>query len=216
MTASLTKIKMLDQCGAKYKYRYIDKLKEQQNEFAARGTEIHSQLENFILGKTERLDGKLEFYHGFLSQLRSHPIPIIPELRVAIRSGWVPESDETAEPWLVGYLDLFRTVEVSAHFWDWKTGKQYPSHDEDMELYALMVLAAYPHVEVVTATYTYVDLGKNRERIFSREFDWDKRLKWQAKIERMDKLQPFDLIPKPQFLCRYCGFSQTRGGPCLF
>jgi hypothetical protein len=106
-------------------------------------------------------------------------------------------------------------VEVQANFWDWKTGKHYPEHLSDMEVYALAVFSAYPEIQVVTGTYTYVDKGQNRERIFSREFEYDTlKGKWAPRVEAMEKATMF--IPNPQFLCRYCTYSRANGGPCPF
>lgn len=215
MTYSLTKIKMFEQCGAKYQYRYIDRIKEKQNEYAARGTEVHGNLEAFVKDGTPLL-GKLEFYHGFLTQLKQHPVPICTEERIALRKDWSAAPDGE-EPYLLAYIDLSRYVEVQAHLWDWKTGKIYPDHDDQKELYSAMVMGARPEIQVVTFNHVYVDIGKNRERAFSRDFDFDRiRQKWDSKIATIEATDARTLIPKPQFLCRYCSYSKFQGGPCRF
>lgn len=216
MTWSLTKVSTLEQCGAKYKFKYVDKIKEIAGEHAQRGTDIHATLESFIRTGSPRLEGKLEFYHGFLTQLRSHPVPLEPELRIALTKEWTVCPDDQ-EPWLIMFLDLFRRVEVSASVWDWKTGKIYPKHDDQKELYALGVFCAHSDIEVVTATHVYVDLGQNRERIYSRAFDFERlKEKWGEKGKRLERLTEQDYIPRPQFLCRYCSYSKEKGGPCKF
>lgn len=214
MPWSLTKLKTFEQCGAKYDYRYNQKLPDVSTPAAQRGSDIHKTLEGFIRGTVPTLTGPLEFYHGFLSALKAAPVPLQTEYRIALRRDW-SSCPTGEEPWYVGYIDLFRTVEVSAHLWDWKTGKHYPDHLEDMEVYALASLSAHPEVEVVTVTYTYVDKGQNRERIFSRQFEYDGlKEKWAARVEKMEKATQF--IPNPQFLCRYCPYSRGNGGPCQF
>jgi PD-(D/E)XK nuclease superfamily len=215
MTWSLTKVKTLAECGARYDFRYNKRLKEPKNEYAQRGTDIHANLEGFIRDGTP-LTGKLEFYQGFLTALKNHPVPVTPELRIALTREWKPCPDDE-EPWFIAFLDLFRRVEVNANFWDWKSGKIYDDHDDQKEVYALGIFCAYPEIEVVTATHVYVDLGKNREKVFARQFDFERlRDKWGSRALQLDNLQPQDLIPKPSYKCRFCGFSKAVGGPCRF
>lgn len=225
VTYSLTKIKMFEQCGAKYRYRYLDKVEETQNAASKRGTDTHSALERFIKDG-DKLPPELEFYHGFLTQLKQHPVPIFTEERIAVRKDWsaCPDGEE---PYLLAYIDLSRYVEVSGNLWDWKSGKIYPDHEDQKELYTAMVFGSRPELEVITFTHVYVDLGKNREKVFSRDFDFARiKEKWEKKIEAIENTMktigkggfPVGqvLIPKPQFFCRYCGYSKFMGGPCPF
>lgn len=215
MTASLTRIKTLEQCGAKYDYRYLQRIKDTAGPAAQRGTDIHRSIEGFIREGTP-LAGPLEFYHGFLTQLKQNPVPIESEIRIALTEQWKP-CPEADVPWLLAYLDLLRRVEASANIWDWKSGKIYPDHDDQKELYSLMVLAAFPEIEVVTFAHVYVDLGKNREKIFSRFSDYERlKAKWEGKVRRLDSVKQNELIPNPSFLCRYCSYSSSKGGPCRF
>lgn len=214
MPWSLTKLKTFEQCPAKYDYKYNKKLPDPSSAAAADGQRKHKELESFINGTIATLTGPLEFYYGFLTALKASPVPLRTEYRIALNRDWTPCPDGQ-EPWYVGFLDLFRKVEVSANFWDWKSGKIYPGHVEDMEVYALATMAAHPEIEVVTATYTYIDKGQNRERIFARQFEFDAlKSKWTPRVERMEATTQF--IPNPQFLCRYCAYSKANGGPCPF
>lgn len=215
MTWSLTKLKTFEQCGAKYDFRYNQKIPDKSGPAAERGTAIHKTIEGFIRGvEGIALTGSLEFYHGFLTALKESQVPLYPEYRIALRQDWTPCPDGES-PWYVGYLDLYRAVEISANAWDWKSGKPYPDHDQDKEVYALAIMAAKPEIQVVTVTYTYVDKGQNRERIFSREFEYEAlKKKWGDRVARMEAATQF--IPNPQFLCRYCSYSKVNGGPCRF
>jgi hypothetical protein len=215
MTWSLTKVKTFQQCGAKYDYRYNQKLPDVAGPAAQRGTLIHATIAGFIAG-TNALEGPLEFYHGFLTALKDTAVPLYTEKKIALRKDWTPVPDGSNEtPWFIGYLDLYRELEVNVNYWDWKTGKPYPEHLEDMEVYALAVMAAKPHVEIVTATYAYVDRGQKRERIFSRQAEYEiLKEKWGAKVDQMERATTF--IPNPQFMCRYCTYSRANGGPCQF
>jgi hypothetical protein len=212
---SLTKLKTFLQCGAKYDYRYNQRLPDISSLASQRGTQIHATLAGFIAG-TNPLEGPLEFYHGFLTALKDSAVPLYTEKKIALRQDWtaIPDSsDEKA--WFVGYLDLYRETEDHANYWDWKTGKIYPDHLEDMEVYALAVMAAKPRLETVTAIYAYVDKGQKRERTFVRQAEYDTlKEKWSEKVRRMEGTTQF--IPNPQFMCRYCPYSRAQGGPCPF
>lgn len=214
MTWSLTKLKKFEQCGAKYDFRYNQKLPEQPSVYAQRGKDYHTELELFIKGERSTLTGPLEFYFGFLSALKSNSVPLHTEYRIALKADWSACPDGET-PWFVGYLDLFRQVEVSAHNWDWKTGKIYPDHIDDMEVYGLSILARHPEIEVVTVTYVYLDKGQNREKIFSRQFDFPLlKEKWAARVKKMEEATTF--IPNPTYMCRFCSYSKVNGGPCAF
>lgn len=214
MAWSLTKLKTFETCGARYDYKYNQHLPDVSSQAAADGQRKHKEMEGFINGTLPTLTGPLEFYYGFLTALKDSPVPLYTEYRIALNKDWT-RCTEREEPWYIGYLDLFRKGESTANFWDWKSGKIYPGHLEDMEVYAVATMAAHPEIETLTATYTYIDKGQNRERLFSREAEFDAlRAKWTPRVERMETATQF--IPNPQFFCRYCSYSKRNGGPCPF
>lgn len=212
MTWSLSRLRVSEQCAARYNYRYNLKMQDfTMSPAAQRGTDMHKEIEQFVRGEIPALTGKLEFYHGFLSALKAHEVPLYVEHKIYLDKNW--NKQEEKDYWHVSILDMFRKVEVSAQVWDWKTGKIYPDHEEQKELYALSVLSAYPEIEVVTSTFTYIDQGYNREKIYSRN-DLHLREKWNARVKKMESLTEF--IPNPSWKCKTCSFSIHNGGPCPF
>lgn len=223
MTWSLSRLRVSEQCAARYNYRYNLKMQDfTMSPAAQRGTDMHAQIEQFVKGEIPALTGKLEFYHGFLSALKAHPVPIYSEHKIYLDKNWNLQGPENY--WHISILDMFRKVEVSAQLWDWKSGKIYPDHEEQKELYAISVLSAYTEVEVVTSTFTYIDQGYNREKIYSRTGPWPKdksirtfdeaKEEWNDRVKKMESLTEF--IPNPSWKCNTCSFSTRNGGPCPF
>jgi hypothetical protein len=213
MTWSLTKVKTFEQCGAKYDYRYRQRLPDVSGPAADRGKLIHASLESFVTKDTP-LTGPLEFYHGWLSNLKSQKT-LEPEVTIKLALDWTKHTG-TDSPWYVGVLDLRWREPPLSTIIDYKTGKIYPDHDDQKELYAVAEMADCDEVNTVKTIHTYVDKGQNREKTFTRSADFERlKTKWNSKVAAMESATMF--IPNPQFLCRYCTYSRmANGGPCPF
>jgi PD-(D/E)XK nuclease superfamily len=212
MTWSLTKVKTLEQCGAKYDFRYNQRIPDKAGAAAERGKRIHAELEEFIRGNAIKLTGALEFYYGFLTLIKEGPYPYFPEHEIRLAEGFTPY---VPGPGLVSFLDLVVREPTVSNIFDWKTGKPYPDHDDQKELYTLAEMVDQPQIQTVKACHTYVDSGQNRVRTYTREADFERlKAKWTEKQKKLETTTVF--IPNPQFLCRYCSYSKALGGPCRF
>ena len=214
MRWSLSKLETYEQCPAKFNYKYNLKLEEKQNEYAERGSRVHAELEGSIKG-TNELTGKLEFYHGFLQQLKRGSVPIVTEQELRLGPDWTPVSGAEGTTWVIAYLDLIRVDGETAHIWDWKTGKIYPKHESQKDLYSLMTFCTYPEVQSITFTHVYVDQGKNKQKEYTRAGHMPTKSDWAVRVAKMEGETQF--IPNPSYLCRFCHFSSKfNNGPCRF
>lgn len=216
MSWSLSALGTYEKCPASYKFRYIDKVPTPAaGGAAARGTELHGAIEHFLTGKTETLPNEINFYTQYLNELKKKAI--FPEHRIALKRDWTPTGWDSEDRWYKGILDL-KAIEspqaTEATVIDWKTGKIYDDHDDQKTIYSLAVFAEHPSVQRVRAVHVYLDLGKNREKVFSRDEVHQLRLAWEQRVERMDN--DHDYIPNPSFKCRYCPYAKDKGGPCRF
>lgn len=219
MSWSLTSLSTYEKCPAQYKYRYIDGIKTPPaGGAAARGSEIHASMESYLNGKSTELPNEVNIYTQLLDTLKGKEI--YPEHTIKLKRDWTPVADGE-ERWYKGILDVKVLQRVrpgeeptGAEVIDWKTGKIYPDHDDQKSLYSLAVFAEHPSVQRVWARHIYVDLGKEREKIFDRQQMHELRDAWNARVAKLEAEQEF--IPKPNFMCRYCPFSKDKGGPCRF
>lgn len=216
MKWSLSSLSTYEKCPLQYKLRYIDGVGTSYSSPAAeRGTKLHGAIESFLTGKADELPLEINFYTQYLTQLKNHTI--FPEHTICLDREWTPVRPEDESRWYKGILDLKVTEgsePTEATVIDWKTGKIYDSHDDQKSLYSLAVFAEEPTVQRVRAIHVYLDLGKNREKIYDRSQMHELRASWDSRVLKLENEKEF--IPNPSFMCRYCAFSRGNGGPCRF
>jgi hypothetical protein len=173
----------------------------------------------FLLGQAN-LPPSLDFYQSFLEGLKSYEI--YPEHKVALDRQWNPVPWDSEEAWLRSVLDLKVVQPTIIRVFDWKSGKIYPDHDDQKELYSLTSIAEHPAVYSVRAIHVYFDLNKNREQEFHRDQMHELRQRWTNRVSKFERshaevtnfIDPF--IPNPGYHCTWCSFSKSKGGPCRF
>lgn len=207
---SLSSLGTYEQCGLKYKFRYIDKIPDKPSEAAARGIDNHALIEGFLKGDIAMLPNVLSFYQPFLSGLKLYPI--FPEHRIGLARDWSPTGWK--EAWYRAVLDLKLVDGTGVVVYDWKTGKPYDDHYEQKEIYSIAVLQEHPEVSRVRAVHVYLDLNKHTERTYDRSDLVPRRQQWENRVAKMET--DANYIPNPSWKCRYCSFSKMKGGPCQF
>ena len=216
MSWSLSSLGTYEQCPAKYKYRYIDGIDTKVSSPAMdRGIQLHGAIEAFLTGKATELPNEINFYTQYLTQLREKDI--YPEWKIALTREWSPTTWDSDDRWYKGILDLKALnggEKTEATVIDWKTGKIYDEHDDQKSIYSLAVFAEEPTVLRVRAIHVYLDLGKNREKVYNREQMHELRTSWDSRVLKLEKEEQW--IPNPSFKCRYCPYSRAKGGPCRF
>lgn len=214
MIHSLSKLGTFEQCGAKYKYQYIDRLPRPTNASAQRGVDTHAMVELFVKGELDELPAHLDFYSGFLRGLRSIA-GVEPEAKLALSETWECRDWDAPEIWWRGVLDLLIPPQSgTVHVYDWKTGKIYDDHEDQRQIYALAAIAKYPDAHEVKATHVYLDLQKNVTQTYHRDQMQALRDTWTRRFKALELASEFP--HNPQFKCRWCPFSKVNGGPCPF
>jgi len=201
-----------NQCPAKYKFRYKDRLRLGMKSVAAeRGDMVHASAERYLVDPINRLESPMVYYESFLTALRDKGAK--PEHTIILNREWKPAMPWEDE-WLKAILDVALVEGTVARNYDWKTGKIYPDHVDQRELYSLAQLCAYPEVEVAIGMHVYVDLKQNRVSEFKQADVPALKAKWE---ERVSRLVEDEIFPtNPSFTCRYCEYSKWNGGPCRF
>jgi hypothetical protein len=212
MSFSLTKITTHEKCALKYKFRYILDLPELKNAAATRGVDNHKSIEDFIRDGTP-LPPNLDYYHGWLESMRG-PMAF-PEHKIAVNEEWQLCGWEDPDAYMRSVIDLKYVLSPDLVVnYDWKTGKIYPDHVDQKELYAAMVSAEHPEAFEIQSIHVYVDLNKNTDRAYHRDLIPSIKTRWDARIASVKNDQ--EHIPSPGYHCTWCGYSRKVGGPCRF
>jgi hypothetical protein len=207
MTWSLSRLKTFEQCAAKYDYRYRQQVPvtDTSSPAAARGVKIHKEIEQSLN------DGApMPMEASFLTDI---PAGGHPEFTVKLDREW--KQAVAGDYWYHGIIDLYvRTSETTATIYDWKTGKIYPDHEDQKSLYALVLMCIFPELQEVKTIFSYLDLRKQIPKVFHPHSNLLAKETWNARVAKMEGATEF--IPSPGYLCRYCAYSRSAGGPCRF
>lgn len=97
---------------------------------------------------------------------------------------------------------------------DLKTGKEYPGHKDQSDLYAAISFSRFPKVEGIESEFWYVDSNHAVTYSYDRADLKEQKEIW---IERGEKL----LTPKKRYMpnptpdnCKWCSLRTDKGGPC--
>jgi CRISPR/Cas system-associated exonuclease Cas4 (RecB family) len=209
MSFSNSSIKLYETCPYKYKLQRIDKFQEPTGPAAERGKTIHTELETALVGLPIYSE-VTEYWEPFINELKA--MGAKPEVELGFTKDWEPCEFAAGEVWLRGVLDVLSLNNTTAYVADWKTGKER-DYEDQVKLYAVMVMAAYPEIEEVKLEILYVD-GKKKVSYGSiKRADFEVLRDWVT--NRILKIEADDIYaPKPSFNCKWCHFRKDNGGPC--
>lgn len=201
------------QCPFKFKCAYLERLPQEQSEALERGNAVHADIESYLRGETAAVPAAAIRFDTHLKALRKKP-GLVVEQAMAFTDKWFPCAWDSPEAWLRMKLDVLHPVGSNGAFvGDWKTGKVYQDHPEQLGIYGLGCFKGL-EVDVVLGEDWYVDSGiKSKEERFNR--DTDERpltAMWEGRASRMfsDK----NYAPTVNKFCKWCAFSKGKGGPC--
>ena len=209
MSFSNSSIKLYEQCPYKYKLQRIDGFQEPTGPAAERGKMIHAELETALLALPVYSE-VTEYWEPLINELKA--MGAQPEVELGFTHDWVPCAFTAGEVWLRGVLDVLSLNNNIAYVADWKTGKER-DYEDQVKLYAVMVMAAYPEIEEVKLEILYVDLKKKVSYGTIKRTDFEGLRDWIT--SRILKIEADDIYaPKPSFNCKWCHFRKDNGGPC--
>lgn len=201
-------------CPLLAKFKFIDKLREPDNEAQARGTAIHSKAQAFLERRDPELATELSQFPTEFLELRASA-PHCEEQWAFNRSwgsaGWFAKGVDGA--WCRVKMDAFALIEGGSvlRIVDFKTGKRRDSHDTQLELYGLSGLLKFP-VDAVIAEDWYLDQGTSSVKTFDASERELLRSTWNDRVAPMFADTRF--CANPSRRCAWCHFSASKGGPC--
>jgi hypothetical protein len=213
---SFSKLKTFETCPAKYKYQHVDRLPTPKSDAMSRGLEIHKSVEDFLNGQREDLHPDIhDFYIGFFRHVRDAGGQA--EAKFALGRDWKPTDWDDSKALVRGVIDILipKVIDKVLPGFELKTGKKYPEHFDQMELYGMAMVALFPDIPHSSISSVYLDLRCPPMTILTSPAYFDmKQDKWLRKFDAVNECQ--DFIPTPNFGCRWCPFRAEIGGPCPF
>lgn len=178
---------------------------------AERGTRIHTQGEEYLKGVLSRLPQSYSYVKEPMKALKA--LEAVAEGKWTFTNKWGVTEWRARNAWLRLAIDA-RAEDEPGHqrVIDFKTGKIYETHKDQLELYALCTFKMFPDVESVTAEAWYLDLGEIHDMDVDRSEEKALTKKWEKKAGAMLTAKEFPA--NPCWKCRFCDFAKSKGGPC--
>ena len=213
MSWSYSKLSKYERCPAQKQFQYDLKVEviRSQSPAAARGNQMHETLETY-LGKTEMPDW-MKPHMPYLEQYQSGS----KEHVVKLMEGWVPVPTDD-ERWLICIIDLHHVFEKKwVTIIDYKSGKRYPDHVKQLELYCIAALSEDPELERAEGKCYYLDEepGAWGPPVFViRDQLEGLKAQWMDRVTMMDV--DTECAPRPGWYCKWCDYRKSNAGPCRF
>ena len=209
---SYSSLSVYKSCPARYGYTYLAGMKEPSTAAMDRGTRLHSLAEQYMLApKDSPVPYDLKKIGIILYQLREKGA--LPEQTWCVNASWesVDEKDPSAK--IKAIVDVHYLDGGVIKIRDYKSGREYPTHADQFELYAIMGLCRYPLAQRAESGGVYIDAGnEGRERSIIREMLPALTRRWTTLIVQLEGDRAFQ--PTPGLHCQRCSQRGSAGGPC--
>ena len=229
---SYSKLTDFEKCKFLAKLKHLDRIPEPERPLPPgktehandRGTRIHTNCEEYVLGKTSELDPDAAKHFGpRLDLLRTMHADGL----VSLEGEWGMNREWEVCDWKTAWLRLKLDAivfhsETEATVIDYKTGRKFGNeikHGEQLALYQLVGFLRYPKLELIHSELWYLDQpdkGAN-ENVTSVSYTRERGLRWKSNYDRRGhKLTTCtDFPPNPnKFSCQYCQYGPWNGGQC--
>lgn len=145
-----------------------------------------------------------------LDALKTHNAQ--PEVVWLVDRDWRPVEDPD-KAWCKAIVDVHYVNEDVLYISDYKSGRTYPSHTTQLELYSILGLLHYPTVHRVESRAIYIDKGfDGAEGSLLPRMAPFYISQWTERAVKMESDNTFD--PTPGAACRFCPYKSDKGGPC--
>lgn len=201
-----------NRCPFLYQQSYIFGKRSPQGPSAARGERIHKLAEHYLKGDiTGGIPGALKkFSAEFVALKAAKPVieqfwGVSPEWKFVDGRSWcVMKMDAAVLP---------TKKDPTLHMIDHKTGREYPDHHKQGELYLAIGFAKIPKLEKGATEFWYIDLGYPIRREYSREQMKEQTVVWKERGSQLLTAKKFKATPSEE-ACRWCHLRTDRGGSC--
>jgi hypothetical protein len=199
-------------CPKLWQWNYVLGNREPDKPAALRGSDLHLRLEEFFKGGSyPSTIAALKPWQRFMENLtRYNPSP---EAALAVNKEWQPCGFEDKDAYARGKADLLYTLDRRRHILDWKSGRVYPDHEAQGEMYVAMDEDTGEY-ELFETQFVYLDIPLH---VVPRRYSHgDRQIKIAKLIQQIDIVNADEVYaPTPSHeSCRYCPLSWRNGGDC--
>lgn len=200
-------------CPQKFKFQFIDKLPTAGSAAMDRGSKIHDTAEAYLRGWISAVEPPLSDWQDALDDLRT--FKCLPEQAWGFNRIW-----ELLPNWL--HPDTWLRAKSDAHYVkdgvltiiDFKTGRYRVPSTEQIELYAICGSAVYPHIENISTEFWFLDADNTYVITYTREHLVELRKKYETYFAPIYAEEQWK--PAPSRDCKWCEFSNSKGGKCQY
>ena len=219
---SFSSISTYYSCRLKYKFKYVDKIKEETSDACQRGTDIHANIANYLLGQPYQLSNEhksilVNFVTDELkgAQLLAVEYPI-----------WMPREDNkklsvVENACFYGYIDAIFVKKVrndyKLYVVDWKSGKSQPN-EKQMDYY-LMLVTQSETLKRLVQKYSpvgyFIRLDMKKDETIYKKIDYAGKF-WkvmyetrESTIDDVQKIEADDEYTSEyeSYKCDYCYYN---------
>lgn len=208
-----SKLETFEKCPQKFKFQFIDRLPQPGSHAMERGSKMHESIESYLNGWVQGLLPECQSFQEAIDNLKGENFKA--EQAIGLDKNWKLLPDWFhPDTWIRAKADAMYVNLVDLTVIDFKSGKYRVPSTDQVELYAIVGGALYPEVSKITAEYWYLDTGA----VYSREYTQEELMKLRAKFEkRVAPMYVNELWdPMPSMECRWCSYSKTKGGKCVY
>lgn len=207
---SYSSIKLWMECPAAYGYSYIQKMPNPPSAAMMRGTRLHKLAEDYMNNPNLPVPYDIKRIGLKVYQLRDQGA--VAERTWLLGKDWEPvDNQDNAK--IKAIVDVHRFIGRVLFLHDYKSGREYPSHADQLEFYATVGLCKFPDAQRAESSAIYIDTGREgQSRSIIREMLPYYRTKWGDIIARMDDDVAF--LPTAGGHCGRCNYASKNGGPC--
>ena len=220
---SYSRLKNYEQCPHRAFLAYVEKRPEPpeiDKKAANRGTEIHTQIENYIRGDSDELTNPALKAKHIIDPLRDEYRAGNVELEGdwGFTATWATCDYFDPNVWARMKLDaLHVTGPFSADAYDWKSGKKFGNevaHAQQGQQYVIGTFMRRPELEHVTTRFVYVDqadCGPPTVREYTRAKAMSMFKSINDRAIAMTTATTFPAKPN-KINCRFCPYGPNNKG----
>lgn len=187
-------------------YKHLRKF----GEAALRGIRVHEKGELYLQDKLRKFPQAYSYVKKPMQELKK--LGAVAEGKWCLTSEWEATEYFANDAWLRLAIDARVDLGDTQRVIDFKTGKIYDDHPQQLELYALAAFKMFPEVETVSVENWYLDIGEIHDADIGRDEEVKLTEKWNARAEKMLSAEEFPA--NPCWKCKWCDFAASKGGPC--
>lgn len=208
-----SKLDVYRACPQKFAYQFIEKLPQPSSDAMARGQAMHEEIESYLNGWITDLSTNLIGWKSAFDNLKRTDFK--GEQAIGIDKDWnlLPDWFDK-RTWLRVKMDAYFRKDKHMTVIDFKSGKYRVPSTDQIELYAVSGLSIAPDIEKVSAEFWFLDTDDVYTKVYFAEELKLLRKKYEQCAAPLYTEEVW--APTPSRECRWCPYSKTKGGKCIY